>query len=218
MACLTANSVDWVWSALAAHRSQNYLGGIGVKSSWVIRAALFLAAAFALGGCITIGEAAGTINDFATLRIDVLTEPGTFDDELSVLFNKPDITTFGLPLEETFVVSDPIVDTNRARISATPQLLEHFVENDETSLDLGCFESSIDIRDDETGEILLSVTDYCPQTSVGGFVLRVTGVLAENDVLGWSYSGKDGRVEVIVDDRGLLPDLPEEGSNQNDRE
>ena len=218
MACLIANSVDGVWSALAAHRSQNYLGGIGVKPSWVIRAALFLAAAFALGGCIPLAEGAGTINDFATLRIDVLTEPGTFDDELSVLFNEPDITTFGLPLEETFVVRDPIVATNRARISATAQLLEHFVENGETNLDLGCFESSIDIRDDETGEILLSVTDYCPQTSGQRFGLTVTGVSAENDPLGWFYYGKEGIVEVIVDDRGFLPDLPEEGSNQNGRE
>ena len=114
--------------------------------------------------------------------------------ELSVVFAEPDITNLGLPAEAPFLTVDTRPSGNvvlQVDVRAEALFVETFDE-DPVLQNLGCFESPIEIRNDETGEIVLTLPDYCPNKSPQ-WILTLFGIV-DTGPLGWIYLNGDNEL------------------------
>ena len=111
--------------------------------------------------------------------------------ELSVVLAEPDITNLGLPAEAPFLTVDTRPSGNvvlQVDVRAEALFVEFF-NGGPVLQNLGCFESPIEIRNDETGEIVLTVPDYCPNKSTQ-WNLTLFGIV-DRGPLGWNYLNGD---------------------------
>ncbi len=118
-------------------------------------------------------------------------EPAGF----TVVFDPADAARLGIPVENQMVGRTG--GLAEARIPMTEFFIEQ-LDTAESIIDLGCFEP-IDIRNDTTSEVVLTVNDFCPAVSDIVFNLTVTGIAEPEKPLGWIYHSKDGLVEVYLD-------------------
>jgi len=149
-----------------------------------------------LSACSPGQDGLTRFEDSPAISVSVLSPESPPPFPISVVFSEPDITTLGLQAEAPIAfLRDGGLGTEvlEARVKAT----EVFVRYTEEPVDIGCFEAPIDIRNDNTGETLLSITDFCP--SVGTvWSLRAMGIYEGGFPLGWSYGGTEGTINVVV--------------------
>ncbi len=113
----------------------------------------------------------------------------------TVIFALEDSIRLGIPVENEMLAR------TGGRAEARIPMTEFFIEQIDTAeslIDLGCIET-IDIRNDTTSEVVLTVRDFCPAVSDTSFSLNVSGVIDPNKPLGWAYQSKEGLVEVYLD-------------------
>lgn len=111
----------------------------------------------------------------------------------SVVFSQDDADRIGVPVEnEMFALSN-------GRPSVRLEMESFFVGDLDLPepIPLGCFDP-IDIRNDTTGEILLSIEDYCPGGNDAISALNFRGVSNPEVPLGWSYRSAGG-VQLDID-------------------
>ena len=149
-----------------------------------------------LTSCVQpFGDQEKTFNDSPLFRIRTLTGVDGEPFSISIVFAEPDVTNLGLPTEAPFLAVETFAEGNVAlEVDVRAEALFVRTFNEDPVLEsLGCFESPIEIRNDETSEILLTVTDYCPNKSTQ-WNLALSGVV-DPGPLGWNYL--DGNNETV---------------------
>lgn len=108
----------------------------------------------------------------------------------SVVFSEIDATRVGVPVENELLASASGVPTLALEMEA------FFIGDLENSvlIELGCFDP-IEIRNNGTGEVDLSIVEYCPAGARVSRNLYFRGVSTET-LPGWTYDSGDDQVVV----------------------